>query len=73
MQSGIYFILLIEYKLLIHLRPRILERYRTVKDKVVRSRILIDIEVTDALELQVIKRLGVGQILLDVALRKHLQ
>ena len=73
MQSGIYFILLIEYILLIHLRPRVLKRYRSVEYQVVGRRILIDIEVTDALELQVVEWLGVGQILLDVALRKHLQ
>ena len=58
-------------KLLVNLCPRVLEGYGAVEDKVAGSRVLIYIEVTDSLELQVVEWLSICQILLDIALCKN--
>ena len=58
-------------KLLIHFCPRVFERYGAVEYQVVGRRVLIHIEITDALELQVIQRFRLSQELLNVALGKH--
>lgn len=71
MLSGVF--LSLERYLLIHLCPRVLECYRAVEYEFLGRRILIHIEVSDTLELQVIQRLSVSQILLDVALGEDLQ
>ena len=70
-QSGDNDLYLHYNNLLIHLCPRVFERYGAVEYQVVCCRFLIDIEVADALELQVIEWLRVGEELLNVALSKH--
>ena len=59
--------------LLIHFAPGILERYGAVEYEVLCGRLLVDVEVADAAELQVVERLGLGQVALHVAFGEHLQ
>lgn len=47
--------------------PRILQRDRAVEHQMVGSRILIDIEITDALKLKTIERFHVFQTSFDFA------
>ena len=59
--------------LLVELCPSILQCYCAVEYQVLRCRLLVYVEVANALELQVVVRLSVCQVLLYVALCQHLE
>jgi hypothetical protein len=60
-------------ELFVELCPSILQGYGTVEDKVVCGRLLIYVEVTDTLELQIVVWFSISQVLLYVALCEHLE
>lgn len=53
--------------MLLFLLPSVLQTNGLVENQVVWSTVLVDVEVADALELQVTQRLQFGNILFDVA------